>query len=149
MFDIVGYYFILFFHSSSQVMIGLVEIRLVNSKALLLQENKIVLLKNIHVPWEKNPTFIPWINHSEQCAKYTEPFFLWNMRIKPLFLAATSFMPCILEPTAVIFRSSQRAEHSAAKKGAAPPRGACATAAANSQEEPEVTRVKIKVTMKA
>lgn len=55
MFDIVGYYFILFFHSSSQVMIGLVEIRLVNSKALLLQENKIVLLKNIHVPWEKKP----------------------------------------------------------------------------------------------
>lgn len=116
MYDTVGYYLILFFHSSSQVMIGLVEIRLFNCKALLLQENKIVLLKNIHVPQKKNPTFIPWINHLEQCAKYTELFFLWNTRIKPLFLAATSFMPCILEPTAVIFRSSRRAECSAAKK---------------------------------
>lgn len=53
MFDTVGYYFILFFHSLSQVMIALVEIGLSNSKALLLQENKIVLLKNIHVPQEK------------------------------------------------------------------------------------------------
>lgn len=34
-------------------------------------------------------------------------------------------MPCILEATAVIFRSSRRAKCSAAKKGAAPPRGAC------------------------
>lgn len=53
MFDTVGYYFILLFYSSSQVTIGLVEIKLFNSKALPLQENKIVLLKNIHVPQGK------------------------------------------------------------------------------------------------
>lgn len=67
MFDTVGYYFILFFHSSSQVMIGLVEIRLFHSKPLLLQENKTLLLKNIHVPQEKKtpplfPGLITWSN---------------------------------------------------------------------------------------